>query len=191
VTAYTLIGGIEAVIWTDVLQVVVLLGGALVALVMVCLRADGGIAEVVASADELGKLRLVDTDWSWTGPALNVILLGAVFNNLVPYTSDQSVVQRYLTTADEARSARAVWAGALLSFPASVLFFAVGGPPFPGPAQTLLVSGVLGVSYVLLTGVGASLGYGGSVPPPVGGWGPTAVVAGIAGWLALRLWRRL
>ena len=58
-------------------------------------------------------------------------------------------------------------------------------------AATLLVSGIIGVSYVLLTGVGASLGYGGSIPPVVGGWGPTAIVAGIAGWLARRLWRRL
>ena len=80
---------------------------------------------------------------------------------------------------------------ACVVLPASVLFFAVGGPPFPGPAQTLLVSGIVAVSYVLLTGVGASLGYGGSVPPVVGGWGPTAIVAGVAGWLAMRLWRRL
>lgn len=80
---------------------------------------------------------------------------------------------------------------ACVVLPASVLFFAVGGPPFPGPAQTLLVSGIIGVSYVLLTGVGASLGYGGTIPPVVGGWGPTAIVAGIAGWLARRLWRRL
>lgn len=80
---------------------------------------------------------------------------------------------------------------ACIVLPASVLFFAVGGPPFPGPAQTLLVSGILGVCYVLLTGVGASLGYGGSVPPVVGGWGPTGLVAAIALWLAARLWRRL
>ena len=80
---------------------------------------------------------------------------------------------------------------ACVVLPATVLFFAVGGPPFPGPAQTLVVSGVLAVVYVLLTGVGASLGYGGSVPPVVGGWGPTGMIAAVAAWLALRLWRRL
>jgi LPS export ABC transporter permease LptG len=80
---------------------------------------------------------------------------------------------------------------ACVVLPASVLFFAVGGPPFPGPAQTLLVSALLAVSYVLLTGVGASLGYGGTVPPVIGGWGPTGVVAAVAVWLALRLWRRM
>lgn len=80
---------------------------------------------------------------------------------------------------------------ACVVLPASVLFFAVGGPPFPGPAQTLLVSGFVAVVYVLLTGVGASLGYGGTVPPALGGWGPTGVAAVAASWLALRLWRRL
>lgn len=80
---------------------------------------------------------------------------------------------------------------ACVVLPASVLFFAVGGPPFPSPAQTLLVSGMIAVVYILLTGVGASLGYGGSVPPVLGGWGPTGVIGIITAWLALRLGRQL
>lgn len=80
---------------------------------------------------------------------------------------------------------------ACIVLPASVLFFAVGGPPFPSPAKTLLVSGGLAVTYILLTGVGASLGYGGTLPPPIAGWGPTGVVAAIALYLAMRIWRRL
>ncbi len=125
-TLYTLLGGIEAVIWTDVLQVFVLLGGALIALLIVVLGAEGGAGGVLELANGQGKLRLVDGRWDWTMPTLGVILLGAVFNNLVPYTSDQAVVQRYLTTVDERRAARAIWTGALLSVPASLLFFAVG-----------------------------------------------------------------
>jgi lipopolysaccharide export system permease protein len=80
---------------------------------------------------------------------------------------------------------------ACIVLPASVLFFAVGGPPFPGPAKTLLVSGALAVGYILLTGVGASFGYGGTLPPALAGWGPTGVIAAIAAWLAARLGRGL
>jgi LPS export ABC transporter permease LptF/LPS export ABC transporter permease LptG len=80
---------------------------------------------------------------------------------------------------------------ACIVLPASVLFFAVGGPPFPGPAQTLLVSGAVAVGYILLTGVGSSLGYGGTIPPPVGGWAPTGIIAAVAAWLAARLWREM
>jgi lipopolysaccharide export system permease protein len=80
---------------------------------------------------------------------------------------------------------------ACLVLPACVLFFALGGPPYPGPAQTLLVSGMLAVAYILLTGVGASLGYRGSLPPLVGGWAPTLAMAGLAGGLAARLLRHM
>jgi lipopolysaccharide export system permease protein len=79
---------------------------------------------------------------------------------------------------------------ACVVLPAVVLLFAVAGPPFPGPAQTLLVSGIVGVVYILFSGVAASLGYGGAVPPPLGGWGPVLLFGSLAGLLGLRLWRR-
>lgn len=75
---------------------------------------------------------------------------------------------------------------ACLLLPAVVLFFAVSGPPFPRPALVLLVSSVLGVGYVLLTDVGASLGYGGFLPSALAGWGPSASLALLASMLALR-----
>ncbi len=79
---------------------------------------------------------------------------------------------------------------ACVVLPAVVLFFAVTGPPFPGPAQTLLVSGIVGVVYILFSGVAASLGYGGAVPPAVGGWGPVFSFGALAAISGVRLWRR-
>jgi lipopolysaccharide export system permease protein len=75
---------------------------------------------------------------------------------------------------------------ACLLLPAVALFFAIGGPPSPGPALTLFASGILSVCYVLLTGVCASLGYGGVLPPGIAGWGPPASLATLATMLALR-----
>jgi LPS export ABC transporter permease LptG/LPS export ABC transporter permease LptF len=80
---------------------------------------------------------------------------------------------------------------ACIVLPALLLFFAVGGPPFPGPAQTLLLSAVVGIGYILLTGVSRSLGYGGVMPPIVGGWGPILIFLAIATFFGMRLWRRL
>ena len=80
---------------------------------------------------------------------------------------------------------------ACIVLPALLLFFAVGGPPFPGPAQTLLLSVVVGIGYILLTGVSRSLGYGGAMPPVVGGWGPILVFLAVAAFFGVRLWRRL
>jgi lipopolysaccharide export system permease protein len=60
--------------------------------------------------------------------------------------------------------------------PTVALFFAITGPPFPGPAVTILVSSSLGVGYILLTGVSTSLGYGAALPPLLAGWGPSLVL---------------
>lgn len=76
---------------------------------------------------------------------------------------------------------------ACIVLPAIVLFFAVMGPPFPTSSTTLLVSGGLGVGYVLLGGTGASLGYGGAIPAVAAGWGPTVILSLLALGLGLRL----
>ena len=76
---------------------------------------------------------------------------------------------------------------ACLVLPALALFFAVGGPPHPSPATTLVFSAVSAVAYVLLTGVGQSLGYGGKLPTWFAGWAPTLVFAALAGYFGLRL----
>ncbi|MEE2672580.1 MAG: LptF/LptG family permease [Myxococcota bacterium] len=76
---------------------------------------------------------------------------------------------------------------ACIILPALALFFAVGGPPHPSSALTLVLSAVVAVAYVLLTGVGASLGYGGAVAPWVAGGAPTALFGVVAAYLGLRL----
>ncbi|MDA1265199.1 MAG: sodium/solute symporter, partial [Planctomycetota bacterium] len=129
-TLYTVLGGIEAVIWTDVLQVFVLLGGAVFVLIAIGSGIDGGLGAVWSEASAAGKFRMVDLDWDLARPTLGVILIGAVFNNLVPYTTDQAVIQRFLTTPDEASARRAIWTNAALTIPASVLFFCLGSALF-------------------------------------------------------------
>jgi lipopolysaccharide export system permease protein len=76
---------------------------------------------------------------------------------------------------------------ACLVLPALALFFAVGGPPHPSSATTLVLSAVVAVAYVLLTGVGTSLGYGGALPPWLAGWSPIALFSTLALYLGLRL----
>jgi len=70
--------------------------------------------------------------------------------------------------------------------PAVALFFAISGPPFPSPALTLLASIVLGVGYILFTGVCASLGYGGFIPPSAAGWSPPSLLAVLTSFAAVR-----
>jgi SSS family transporter len=125
---YTAMGGIEAVIWTDVVQCFVLLGAALVSLFYMASHVDGGWSAAWSTAAESGKLHLANwtLDPSTAANAFWVILLGNLFVVLVPYTSDQTVVQRYMTTADESKAARSIWTNAILSIPSTALFFAIG-----------------------------------------------------------------
>jgi SSS family transporter len=125
-TAYSVSGGIEAVIWTEVMQVAVLLGGALLSLVFIAKSVDGGMGQVITEAAENGKFRLAILRWDITEPVLWVVFVGGFLTQLVTYSSDQVVVQRYLTTATEKEARRSIYTNAVLVIPASLIFFAVG-----------------------------------------------------------------
>lgn len=125
-TVYTALGGIEAVIWTDVLQVVVLLGGALLSLGIIVAGVDGGIAGVLTVAHADAKLHAFNWTFDHTVAAVWVVVIGNMFITLGPYTTDQVVIQRYLTTRTEKLAAKAIWTNAILTVPAAAVFFAVG-----------------------------------------------------------------
>jgi len=125
-TLYTVLGGIEAVIWTDVLQVVVLIGGAFLSLVLILLNVDGGLAGVVKMGAADGKFTLARLGWDYTAPVLWIIFIGGLFQNMVSYSADQAVIQRYLTTRDEKTAARAIWTNAVMILPIACIWFSLG-----------------------------------------------------------------
>jgi len=124
---YTVAGGIEAVIWTDVVQSLVLMGGAAFSLVFLLTRVEGGLGEAVRIAAG-GRHFFETVNWSWDLTVASgwVILLGSPFHNLFAYTASQDVVQRYVTTRDQATAARGIWLNALVAVPAQAAFFAIG-----------------------------------------------------------------
>ena len=121
---YTVMGGIEAVVWTDVLQSVVLLGGALLCVGMIFSAENFDFEKMmsVAVTEETNKFSVGD-------PATGVFwyfLIGGFFIQLFPFTGDQAVAQRFLTTPDTKSAARSAWAHAAMVVPASLLFFGLG-----------------------------------------------------------------
>lgn len=125
---YCTMGGVEAVIWTDTIQTFVLLGGALVAIVMLVAGTDGGWGGAVSMAVEGDKFRIANFHWDVTSAqlALWVVVIGGIGQNLSSYTADQAVVQRYMTTPDQRRAARSIWTNAIMTIPATLLFFGMG-----------------------------------------------------------------
>ena len=125
---YCTLGGVEAVIWTDTIQTAVLLGGAVLCLALMIMGSDGGLSGAVATAAAGEKLRLANFHLDPTSASLAiwVVILGGLGQNFSSYTSDQAVVQRYMTTPDARRAATSIWLAAGLAAVATVLFFGLG-----------------------------------------------------------------
>ncbi|MDR1962286.1 MAG: sodium:solute symporter, partial [Planctomycetaceae bacterium] len=112
-TLYTFIGGILAVLWTDVIQTVVLLAGAVVSLGVLAWNLDGGIANAIAYAFEHGKFSFGEPGVTANGGTFSfqfgtstilVVFLYGFCDNLKNFGIDQSYVQRYQTSKNEAEA---------------------------------------------------------------------------------------
>ena len=123
---YTYLGGIEAVAWTDALQVVVLLGAAIMVVVSIALNLPGGMGEIISTGVADAKFNLGSLRFDLRQSTIWTVLIATFFTNLTTYGTDQTIVQRYLTTPTEKQARKGVYTNALLCIPATLLFFFVG-----------------------------------------------------------------
>ena len=131
VTVYTLLGGIEAVIWTDVAQSFVLVAGAFLCAGLLLFSMPEGPSQLfeVASAENkfsLGSFRLSPDTLTQAAPTFWMVLLYGVFINLQNFGIDQSFVQRYITAKSDQAAKFSVWLSAILFPIISSLFFFIG-----------------------------------------------------------------
>lgn len=123
---YCCVGGLDAVIWSDFVQGIVLLGGAVTVLVLLIVNTNGGFTGFVDIAQEHDKLRLLDFRFLLKEPVFWVVVIQGVVSNLSSYTSDQCVVQRYIACTNEKKAASSIWFNGVLSVIASIIFYAIG-----------------------------------------------------------------
>ena len=123
---YCTMGGVEAVIWGDVVQGLILVFGAIFAVIYLAVGTEGGIGGCIDIALENDKLKLFDFSNSWSQATWWVIILGGLANNLISYTSDQTVIQRYLTTPDEKSAGRGILVNGVMSVFVSIAFYMIG-----------------------------------------------------------------
>ena len=123
---YCTMGGVEAVIWGDVVQGLILVFGAIFAVIYLAVNTEGGVMGCIDIALENDKLRLFDWSNSWSQATWWVIIIGGLANNLISYTSDQTVIQRYLTTPDEKSAGRGILVNGVMSVFVSVAFYMIG-----------------------------------------------------------------
>lgn len=124
---YTSFGGMRAVLWTDLVQFVIYIGGAIVAFGLLLDRLPGGWSGLVAIGGEAGKLRTFDLSLDWAEPyALWAGLLGGIFVTLGSHGVDQMMVQRYLCARDLGDARRALTWGGFVVVAQFALFLLIG-----------------------------------------------------------------
>ncbi|MEE3326229.1 MAG: hypothetical protein VX252_02750 [Myxococcota bacterium] len=127
--AYTLAGGIKAVVWTDTLQAGLLLFAALAVLASLIAAAPGGFAGLWEWAEGGGRTRIALLDPLLSldnGRVLGTALIGAFFLTLASHATDHDMVQRLLTTRNAKGGSQALLGSALLNFPLTLLCLALG-----------------------------------------------------------------
>ncbi|MFA7174270.1 MAG: sodium/solute symporter [Kiritimatiellia bacterium] len=123
---YCTFGGIEAVIWSDVVQCAVLAGGAVLIFALLVAGTDGGMAGMFRMAGDANKLNMIDTALDFSQPVIWVVLIGGLAEVFITYTSDQCVIQRYMTTKDVQAAGRSLWLNVPLGFFTGFVFFSIG-----------------------------------------------------------------
>lgn len=126
VTLYAFIGGIVAVIWTDAIQAIVLMAGAVICLTLMLIQIPGGISTVVDQAMAADKFSLGSFGFSLGESTFWVVLIYGIVINLQNFGIDQSYVQRYIASSSAHEARKSIWLGALLYVPVSALFFMIG-----------------------------------------------------------------
>lgn len=122
----TLLGGIEAVIWMDLVQGLLLIGGGLLCLGILLFKPEGGPQVVISKAIEWNKIGFGPYDIDFTKLTFIVMVCNGIFYAIQKYGTDQTIVQRYLTAKDDKGAKKAAYIGVFLSVPVWTMFMCIG-----------------------------------------------------------------
>ena len=126
VVVLTMLGGIEAVIWLDVIQGLMLMVGGLLCLGVLLFTPPGGPGAVIEYAWQQGKFSVGPYDWDFATLTFVVMALNGIFYAIQKYGTDQTIIQRYLTSKSDKEAIKAALMGVFLSVPVWALFMFIG-----------------------------------------------------------------
>lgn len=136
VAIYTIVGGIDAVIWTDVLQTIVLVIGGVMCLAVIIVSLPGGLEQIISMATEHGKLafselrgdKLVPIDWSFSlqDKTGSMLLLLGLTAWLTEYSANQNTVQRFCASKSTSEARKAMFICAFTSLPIWAFYMFLG-----------------------------------------------------------------
>ena len=129
--AFTFMGGLNSIIWSDLVQVVLYVGAAIMVLAFLLMKIPLSVPEIwhaLANAPGgVDKLTLVDTSFDLSAPfSIWAILTGLVLLNIGNSGLDQDTTQRLLACEDAREGNRALYASVFAAIPVVALFLAIG-----------------------------------------------------------------
>ena len=123
---YTAMGGMKAVIWTDFVQLIVKMGGALFAIGFIVYKLHGGIGELLDTATAGHKTKLLDFSFDLTKATVWGFIFLVVFDVVLTFPKDQVLMQRVLSTKSDKEAGRSIWAFAAIMIPGGFVFYSIG-----------------------------------------------------------------
>jgi solute:Na+ symporter, SSS family len=126
VLLYSVMGGFKAVVWTDAVQAIILIIGAVATIVIIFISLPGGLSQFIEVATEHNKFSLGSLGTSLTESTFWVVFIYGIFINMQNYGIDQNFVQRYMSAKNEKQAISSALGGGLLYVPVSLLFFVIG-----------------------------------------------------------------
>ncbi len=124
--AYTALGGMKAVVWTDFVQLIVKMGGIAFAIGFVVYMLDGGARQLFAIALAEDKMRLFDFSFDLTRATVWGFIFLVLFDVVLTFPKDQVLMQRVLSTRNARDAGRSIWTMAAIMIPGGFMFYFVG-----------------------------------------------------------------
>lgn len=169
---YTLTGGIKAVIWVDVIQTFIYIGGALVSLILLLRLLPDGLGASLRSLFDAGKLKIFETGFSGSTPFFQINytlfsgLIGGAFLSMASHGTDHLIVQRLLCCNRKIDAQKALIASGIFVFLQFALFLFIGSLLYIYLEGAEMVADTIFPRFIL-----------GSLPPGVKGFIIAAIFA--------------
>jgi SSS family solute:Na+ symporter len=126
VTVYSFVGGVLAVIWTDAIQAIVLMAGAVIALGVMLFQVPGGVGQIFEVASDYEKFSLGSFSLEMAEKTFWTLILFGIAENLRNFGIDQSYIQRYIASKSDREAKQGLWLAGWLYVPMSAVFFFIG-----------------------------------------------------------------
>ncbi len=126
VMIYSVLGGFKAVVWTDAIQAIIMISGAIISAIYLVIQIPEGPVQLIKTAGECHKFSLGSYSLNLSESTFWVVLIYGIFINLQNFGIDQNYVQRFIASKTDRQAKYSAFLGSFLYIPVSMIFLFIG-----------------------------------------------------------------